>query len=345
MTEIGFVMEPSPRTTATLARRLEAMGFDLLLCPDTQNLSADPYGQLSLAAAATTRLRLGTGVTNPVTRDAAVTASAMATLQLESGGRAVCGIGRGDSSAAHIGKRQASTAELANYATTVAAYLARKTVPRGETASTIRWLAELQLPKVPIDIACTGPKTIAMAVDCADRISFAVGSAPERLSWAMDQALKRLRESGRRRDSVKIGAYVNIVCHAERERAVQLARMGVGLVAHFTGMKHAPTEHLPPRLRTVAEQLKSGYDMQRHAQEHGRHLADIDDEFVRWFAIAGDPHYCRTRLKALIELGLDHLYFITGSPVAAPHAARVTASVDLAELAAREVLPALRNVT
>ena len=110
--EFGLVMEASPGYTARLAAEVESMGFDYLLCPDTQNLAPDPYGQLSLAAAATRGLRLGTGVTNPVTRDAAVTATAIMTLQQESAGRAICVIGRGDSSAAHIGARNATTAQL-----------------------------------------------------------------------------------------------------------------------------------------------------------------------------------------------------------------------------------------
>ena len=82
MIEIGVVNEPSAGFTAPNAKRLEDMGFDYLLTPDTQNLSADPYGQLSLAAAATKTIKLGTGVTNPITRDVAVTASALATLQI-----------------------------------------------------------------------------------------------------------------------------------------------------------------------------------------------------------------------------------------------------------------------
>ncbi len=79
MTEFGIIMEASPGYTAKLAARIEQMGFDHLMCPDTQNLSPDPYGQLSLAAAGTDRLRLGTGVTNPSTRDPAVTATAVLT--------------------------------------------------------------------------------------------------------------------------------------------------------------------------------------------------------------------------------------------------------------------------
>ena len=94
MTEFGIVMEPSPGNTAPLAAEAEQLGFDILLSPDTQNLSPDPIGQLNLAGAQTQRLRVGTGVTNPITRDPAVLASSLASLSAETGGRALCGIGR-----------------------------------------------------------------------------------------------------------------------------------------------------------------------------------------------------------------------------------------------------------
>lgn len=158
--EIGLVMEASPGFTARLAGEIETMGFDYLLCPDTQNLSPDPYGQLSLAAAATDTLGLGTGVTNPITRDAAVTATAIMTLQQESGGRAICAIGRGDSSAAHIGISNATTAQLSTGVERIKAYMAGNTVERNTTESVLRWLQGQDIAPAPVDIACTGPKTI-----------------------------------------------------------------------------------------------------------------------------------------------------------------------------------------
>lgn len=342
MTEFGIVMEPSPGYTARLAAEIEAMGFDALLCPDTQCLSPDPYGQLSLAAARTTRLKLGTGVTNPFTRDPSVTAGALATLQVESGGRALCGIGRGDSSAAHIGRRNAKTAELREYVEQVRAYLAGGEVLRGETRSRMRWIAPGEVPPVPLDIACTGPATIRMAVEAGDRVTFSVGSAPERLRWAMDTALEHLARTGRDRASLRIGAFVNLVCDADEKRAIGLGRMISGMVAHFAGMKDSPTEHLPPRLKAIAERMKSGYDMARHAQNEGAHLAMIDDDFVDWFSICGPPAKCVERLGELLALGLDHVYVLGGSPVPAPHGARQEAMVRQSRLLAEAVLPRFR---
>ena len=51
----------------------------LSLCLLSIHHEVEELGQLSLAAQTTTRLRLGTGVTNPFTRDVAVTATAFAT--------------------------------------------------------------------------------------------------------------------------------------------------------------------------------------------------------------------------------------------------------------------------
>src|SRR5581483_3917539 len=96
--DVGILVIAAPGRAAETARNVEALGFDAVLFPDSQNLAPDVWGQLMLAAKATTRVRLGPGVTNSVTRDAAVTASAALGLQVESGGRAVLGIGRGDSS-------------------------------------------------------------------------------------------------------------------------------------------------------------------------------------------------------------------------------------------------------
>lgn len=341
--EFGLVMEASPGYTAKLASDVEAMGFDSLLCPDTQCLSPDPWTQFALAATATKRLKLGTGVTNPFTRDVSVTANMLATLQVESGGRMLCGIGRGDSSAAHIGRRNARTAELRRFVERLRGYLQGESVDRDGTASKLRWTGKANLPPVPLDLACTGPATIRLAADVADRVSFAVGSAPERIRWAMETIQARLAETGRGRETIRIGAYVNLVCDTDEQHAIALGRMIAGMVAHFAGMKDSPVEHLPPRLKALAVQMKSGYDMARHAQNEGAHLQQVDDDFVDWFSICGPPEKCEVRLRELVGLGLDHVYVLGGSPVASPHGERQVAMLEQTRLFAERVMPGFRG--
>src|SRR5437764_1036836 len=113
-----------------------------------------------LAAKATERIRLGPGVSNAITRDAAVTASAALALQVESGGRAVLGMGRGDSSVQRIGRREDPVASFERYLTAVQAYLAGEAVDRDGFASRLEWYEHAKVAKVPVEVAATGRKVI-----------------------------------------------------------------------------------------------------------------------------------------------------------------------------------------
>ena len=86
--QFGFTLKPdhSIERTLALARQAEAAGFDYGWLFDSHVLWREPYVLLTLIAGATTRLRLGTCVTNPATREPSVTASTLAVLDEVSGG-------------------------------------------------------------------------------------------------------------------------------------------------------------------------------------------------------------------------------------------------------------------
>ncbi len=63
--------------------------------PEEYTRTLDPFVALSWAAAVTTRLRLGTGILLPAQREPIVTAKAVASLDLLSGGRLELGVGFG----------------------------------------------------------------------------------------------------------------------------------------------------------------------------------------------------------------------------------------------------------
>jgi len=76
--ELWTIGVAGPNSIGRFAERLERDGFDGVAVVDSQNLSGDPYVALALAATATSRLGLATGVTNPYTRHPAATASSIA---------------------------------------------------------------------------------------------------------------------------------------------------------------------------------------------------------------------------------------------------------------------------
>ena len=136
MTEASLSFHCLTVSAATIAgpfaERAEQQGWDGMAVVDSQNLSGDSYVALTIAASRTEKLQLATAVTNPVTRHPAVTASAIASLQAFSGGRATLGIGRGDSSLAHLGRAPAKVGIFHAYLKTLQRYLRGEDVPFDE---------------------------------------------------------------------------------------------------------------------------------------------------------------------------------------------------------------------
>src|SRR5215471_7502734 len=95
-----------------LAQAAEQAGFSYGWVFDSHVLWQEPYPILTLLAANTKKMRLGTCVTNPAVRDASVTASLLATLNRISGDRMDLGIGRGDSSRRVMGKKPTTIVRL-----------------------------------------------------------------------------------------------------------------------------------------------------------------------------------------------------------------------------------------
>src|SRR5207248_3157439 len=121
------------------------------------------FASLALAAHATSRLKLATGATNPATRHPAVVASAIATIQDLSHGRAVLGIARGDSALAYLGRPPMPVPAFEQALVRIQSYLRGDPVDCDGFPSRLEWLARRDLPKVPMAVAATGPKVIALA--------------------------------------------------------------------------------------------------------------------------------------------------------------------------------------
>ena len=337
--EIWMIAFPMAGAFAQMARMVEESGFDGLGIVDTQNLAADPYAELCVAAHVTKRLKLRTAVTNPVTRHPAVTASAIATVQAESGGRAVLGIGRGDSAVAKIGERAPSSAVFARYISQVQGFL------RGEEVtldngyrSRNEWIARGTLPKVPVDVAATGPRVIEVGARLAESVTFAVGADPERLAWAADYARQARKKAGLDPSTLKLGAFLNVVVHPDFARARAMARGTVGTIAHFSGMSRDSSAGMRPDDRAVVQKVGQTYDMSRHARGDAGHAQFIDDAFVDRFAIAGPPAHCMKRFEELLKLGLDHLIIVGPGGDVAPSDAMQSLGFFTTE-----VLPVLKS--
>ncbi len=335
-TEFGLLTFPAPGLIGTMAAAVEEAGWDSLWLADTQNLAAEVFVSLGMAASATSRLGLATGVTNPVTRHPAVTASAIASVQVASGGRAVLGLGRGDSSLGFLGGRPASLAAFEQFLLRVRAYLHGESADLDGFASRNEWIATTGQAPVPIDVAATGPKVTALAARHADRVTFAVGADVDRLAEAIALVRAERAAAGLDPTSISVGAYVNVVAHPDVAMARSLVRGSAASFAHFSGMDGAPPVADAAMAETFAA-LGRDYDMANHAKAGSAQGSALTDEFIDAFAIAGPVSYCIDRLAALIEVGVDRIVMVPGSR----DADMIELLGSIGRLAA-EVIPELR---
>lgn len=320
---------PQPGRAVELATRAEGWGLDGLLLADSELLVGDPYIELALAARATSRLRLGPAVTNPITRHAAVTAAALATLQIESGGRAVAVLGRGDSAVRQLGLAPAHGDQLARYVDDVRGYLTGASTPADSAA--MGWYPPYDQPAVPLRIAATGPATIALAAQHADGVDLTVGADPERVGWGLSVA----REATPPDREPTLGIWLNFAVHRDLDTARDLVRGSAAIFAHF--VSEGPLDVLSPADRAVVEPLATGYVEHDHGLGSAAHSKRLPAEFLDRFAVVGPPERVVERLRQLADLGVRRFVLVPASRDADPSA--VAASN---ELLAREVLPQLR---
>lgn len=345
-----------PRWSARQAIVVEDLGFDGVTVSDSQNISSDPYVTMMAIAAQTSTLKVQPAVTNPVTRDAAVTACAVASVQAETKGRAVLGIGRGDSSLAHLGLAPAGVKFLEDYVDRVQRYLRGEAVPfeptsarnnghRGveslelinaPTDSVMSWIRP-QTPKVPVIVTASGPKVIAAAARRADGINFAIGVDEDKISWAIDTARAARTEAGLDPDTLTYGLYVSVVTESDVDAARRMIGGDVASFARFSVMHGTPVGPGSAESKRVLSDIHRAYDMNDHFRDTSAQAQVLTPEFVDSYAVIGDPGRCADRLHRILGLGITRLMVST----AARGADRDLGAHYRAEFAAK-VLPRLR---
>lgn len=334
-TSIVRFHDPRPAGIVDLARTYEAEGWDGTVFADSQSIAPDVFVILTAIALSTERIRFTTGVTVPLTRQPAVVASAAAAIQELSGGRMQLAIGRGDTALAYLGLSPTRLATFEKFATQVRQYLQGDAlaldsvapvmegaihgfdglaVGNGPDASSLVWMDRTR-PQVPVEIAATGPKALAMAGRVGDRVALMVGGDPERVAWAIGQARAGAREAGRDPRALGVTAFVSVVVTegADRQRARELVVPFVATGSRFRVMDRSVRGYATERDRKVLEGMVDTYDISQHAQG-GQGSASLDEEYIDAYTIIGEPAYCLERLQALADLGVDRFVISHSTP-------------------------------
>jgi 5,10-methylenetetrahydromethanopterin reductase len=325
--EMWLGVFPIPGRIATYAQMAERDGWDGLAVTDSQTNNGDAFCALNVAGFATSRIKLTTSATNAVTRHPSVIASAIATVHAESNGRAVLGIGRGDSSVRSIGREPMPLGEFQRALEQIQAYLRGETVEyAGGQSNRMAWLQTYGLPKVPMSVSATGPRTIEIGARVADRLTFSLGAEIERLQWAIELARSTRARAGLDPAAISLGAYVNAAAHTDPARALELVRPRLNTYARHWTMHANARKTLSAEDDALVERVK-------------RREATLSDDFVDRHAVAGTSATVARRLAQVVELGLDHLIVVGYAGNVAPEAL-----ADGSQRFGQEVIPALNQL-
>jgi len=310
--DFGFTQkgEHSAERTLDLTRRAEGAGFAYGWLFDSHVLWREPYVLLALMAQATERMRLGTCVTNPATREPSVTASTLAVLDEVSGGRMDLGIGRGDSARRVLGKPPTTMKTLENAIQAIRGLVEGRTVEYEGTELSLPWTGKWTLP---VWVAGYGPMAIGMTGRVADGLILQLADV-DLIRWFVGQLREAEETAGRARGSVRVQAAAPAHI-GPREDGRERTRWFPALVSNHVVdlVNRYPRDQLPDALTGYVRD-REGYDYLHHAEVGSNNAAFVDDEVVDRFSVLGEADEHIAKLHELAEAGVDqfNIYLMNG---------------------------------
>jgi 5,10-methylenetetrahydromethanopterin reductase len=298
--DIGILASQPLPVIVRQVQLAEARGFDTAWITDTHLVCRELWVTLTACATATSRIRLGPGITVPHTRHISVTASAIATLHELAPGRLVLGVGTGGSASETMGLSVAKTARVATleFMAHALKHLLRGESIRLDTGTDAR-LAWLPQPvDIPLYLAGSGPRMLDAAGRLGDGAIMYSGVAP----WLLEAALACVRAgaqaAGRAPADVDIAIWAPTSIAADRALARDHVR---GRVA--SALRHAFPVKWSPEDQAVIDQVRAAYDSYQHATAASKHRLPITDRFVDLMALAGTPDDVREQVQRVATVG------------------------------------------
>ena len=311
--DFGITIKPdmSIERIVSLAKRAEAGGFKYGWMFDSHVIWMDPFPLLTLMAANTRTMRLGTCVTNPAVRDVTVASSLFATLNLASHGRMQLGIGRGDSSRRVLGKKPTTIENLEEFVRVFRALNSGEGVDYEGTDARFPW-ATAGVPRVWV--AGYGPKVLRAAGRIADGIILQFAD-PDLIAWCLGFVREGAQAAGRDFKKIEIMSAAPVWVSNDLAVARERVRWFPALVSNHVVdlIAKYKAEELPAALVSYVSN-RGGYDYLHHCEVGSDNASFVTDEITDRFCLVGPVEAHRKKLEALREVGVTqfNIYLMCG---------------------------------
>ncbi|MET0896029.1 MAG: LLM class flavin-dependent oxidoreductase [Acidimicrobiia bacterium] len=314
-------------TRGEAARGRELEGYDFVGSADTQAVAPDVYCVLTEYALATKRIQIGPFVTNASTRMPVVTASAIATIDALSHGRAFMAIGTGKSATANAGLPPASPEDLARAVTVIASAFrpvrgAREDVewPKGLSIDeTVVALPSWVTRRVPIYVSASGPKALRIAAEMGDGVILSPGDVPWDTASEYVAQLRSWRDSGPRAGDPFL-IVQNLRCFATDSIEEGRAAIRGTISAHA---RYTRLVDMPEELRDAQRRYRAEYRWEHVGGISGNPVnlelmesLGLADYMFERYAIIGDDLAIARAVRRLEDAGIDGVAGVPPSAMA-----------------------------
>ncbi len=313
----GQTVDPVVR----LAQAAEAAGFEAVYVGDSQMIWNDVWICLAACAVQTRQVKLGPGVTNTITRHPAVTANAAMTLNMLSNGRAILGLGAGDSAVRTAGLSPARLSLLRERVEFIKTLLSGSEVPalfwEGSRQGTwgqeqkVKLIGADRWGNVPIQIAVMSPKSASVAAEISDGVIVDghMGGNYEGARATVLAVEEGCRRAGKDPSSVRVIAALDAAVDDDRGRALDKVRP---TAARNIARKPWLPKTLGEEHADVVQRVSEAYRFYEHLDLTAKHKGLIPDEVAMKCCIAGTPEDCIGKARELRSAGItDIAIFVT----------------------------------
>jgi 5,10-methylenetetrahydromethanopterin reductase len=307
--------------TVALTQRVEAAGFDGIGFLDSQMINRELFVVMGAAAAATSRIRLISAVTNPLTRHVSVIASAAASINDIAPGRVELWIGRGFSAVNMAGMHDATARQLRDGITQLRGLIAGEWDAIPGVHSRMR----IGGRDIPVYLAAQGPRTIRLAGEVADGLLLAGTFDPAHWQRARELVTEGASEAGRSGGDVDMVVSLLTCIRPTREQAIHEA--GPLLVLRLDEPEWLASRGIETHGVTVPQALREMYPDPMHADDPERALAICEEvpyglrsQIADAVGLIGGPEDVVERLRIAASHGVEKVYMRTVDTLSFPEA-------------------------
>lgn len=287
-------------------RHAEERGFEAVWQAESR-LVREATVPMAAFAATTERIKVGSGVVNPWTRNVGLMASTFVTLDDLAPGRVILGIGAWwDPLASKVGiKRERPLTAMREYIEVLRRLIAMENVTfHGEFVDVTDIEIDIvhgdrSARHVPVYIGATGMKMMELAGEIADGVVLNYLVGPRYNADAMEHLAEGAARGGRTVEDVDRPQLV--VCSLDEDRDAALERSRE-LVTQYLGQQ----PHIGKASgvdQSLLDDIAKVLTWPAGPEEIRKAMALVPDEVVQMITASGTPDECRTKVREYVDAG------------------------------------------